>query len=198
MFSGLDADTEEKVFQQVFGSDGLLRQRGSTVVLCTHSVRHLPSADYIIVLGNGSVEEQGTFIDLSTRPGYVRRLKVGLKQEVEDNNIADDEPGPGPYQEHKDQAEADKQLQHEITVNSTQSSTPITPVVAAARQVGDATVYKLYLKSMGWFVAACSLFFAALWGLFTNYPTICASLLLPCISNVLNNSLYQCRAHILE
>ncbi|XRM48571.1 hypothetical protein ABZX51_011487 [Aspergillus tubingensis] len=172
VFSGLDADTEEKVFQQVFGSDGLLRQRGSTVVLCTHSVRHLPSADYIIVLGNGSVEEQGTFIDLSTRPGYVRRLKVGLKQEGEDNFIADDEPGPDPYQEHKDQAEADKKLQHEITVNSTQSSTPVTPGVAAARQVGDATVYKLYLKSMGWFVAACSLFFAALWGLFTNYPTI--------------------------
>ncbi|RAK90695.1 ABC transporter [Aspergillus costaricaensis CBS 115574] len=172
VFSGLDADTEEKVFRQVFGSDGLLRQRGSTVVLCTHSVRHLPSADYIIVLGNGSVEEQGTFIDLSTRPGYVRRLKVGLKQEGEDNNIADDEPGPGPYQEYKDQAEADKKLQHEITVNSTQSSTPNTPGVAAAQQVGEATVYKLYLKSMGWFVAACSLFFAALWGLFTNYPTI--------------------------
>ncbi|GKZ21921.1 hypothetical protein AbraIFM66951_007309 [Aspergillus brasiliensis] len=173
VFSGLDADTEEKVFQQVFGSDGLLRQRGSTVVLCTHSVRHLPTADYIIVLGNGNVEEQGTFIDLSSRPGYVQRLKVGLKQEGEDI-IADDEPGPGPgpYQEHKAPAEADKKLQHAITINSTQSSTPIAPVVAAARQIGDATVYKLYFKSMGWFVAACSLFFAALWGLFTNYPTI--------------------------
>ncbi|GFF94018.1 canalicular multispecific organic anion transporter 1 [Aspergillus udagawae] len=57
-------------------------------------------------------------------------------------------------------------------VYSTQSSTPIAPAVAAAWQVGDATVYELYIKSMGWFVAACSLSFAALWGLFTNYPTI--------------------------
>lgn len=51
IFSGLDADTEEQVFRQVFGLDGLLRRRRSTVVLCTHSVRHLPAADYIIALG---------------------------------------------------------------------------------------------------------------------------------------------------
>ncbi|PKX93791.1 putative ABC multidrug transporter [Aspergillus novofumigatus IBT 16806] len=170
VFSGLDADTEEQVFRQVFGPDGLLRRRGSTVVLCTHSVRHLPAADYIITLENGRVAEQGTFAHLSTRAGYVQRLEVGLKQEVEDTT-ADDEPGP--CAEHGGQTGAgNKKLEPPITVNSTQSSTPIAPAVAAARQVGDATVYKLYIKSMGGFVAACSLFFAALWGLFTNYPTI--------------------------
>jgi ABC-type multidrug transport system fused ATPase/permease subunit len=172
VFSGLDADTEEQVFRQVFGPDGLLRQRESTVVLCTHSVRHLPTADYIITLENGSVAEQGTFVHLSTRAGYVQRLELGLKQESEDTT-ADDEPGPCP--EHKGQTGDGKKLEPAIIVNSTQSSTPIAPTVAAARQVGDATVYKLYIRSMGWFVAACSLFFAALWGLFTNYPTICAS-----------------------
>ncbi|RAK74304.1 putative ABC multidrug transporter [Aspergillus fijiensis CBS 313.89] len=171
VFSGLDADTEEKVFRQVFGPDGLMRRRGSTVVLCTHSVRHLPTADYIIALGNGSVAEQGTFVDLSTRGGYVQCLEVGLKQGGEDI-IAGDEPSPGLHPENESQPGADKKLERAITVHSTQSSTPIAPAAAAARQVGDATVYKLYLKSMGWFVAVCSLFFAALWGLFTNYPTI--------------------------
>jgi ABC-type multidrug transport system fused ATPase/permease subunit len=172
VFSGLDADTEEKVFRQVFGPNGLLRRRGSTVVLCTHSVRHLPTADYIIALENGSVAEQGTFIHLSTRAGYVQRLGVGLKQESNDTT-ADDEPGPCPEQEG--QTVAGKQLEPTIIVGRTQSCTPIAPEVAAARQVGDATVYKLYFKSMGWVVASCSLFFAALWGLFTNYPTICTS-----------------------
>ncbi|KAF4223150.1 hypothetical protein CNMCM6457_000707 [Aspergillus fumigatiaffinis] len=167
VFSGLDADTEEQVFRQVFGPGGLLRRRGSTVVLCTHSVRHLPTADYIIALEKGRVVEQGTFAHLSTRAGYVQRLEVGLKQEDE-HTAADDEPGPCP--EHEGQT--GKELEPAITVNSTQSFTPISPAAAAARQVGDATVYKLYIKSMGWFVAACSLFFAALWGLFTNYPTI--------------------------
>ncbi|EAW21065.1 putative ABC transporter [Aspergillus fischeri NRRL 181] len=170
VFSGLDADTEEQVFRQVFGPDGLLRRRGSTVVLCTHSVRHLPTADYIIALENGRLAEQGTFAYLSTHAGYVQRLEVGLKQEGEDTTT-NNEPGPRP--EHECQTGAgNTKLEPAITVNRTQSSTPIAPAVAAARQVGDATVYKLYVKSMGWFVAACSLFFAALWGLFTNYPTI--------------------------
>jgi ABC-type bacteriocin/lantibiotic exporter with double-glycine peptidase domain len=172
VFSGLDADTEEQVFRQVFGQDGLLRRRGSTVVLCTHSVRHLPTADYIIALDNGSVAEQGTFVHLSTRAGYVQRLEVRLKQEGE-NTTADDEPGP--CRKHQGQTGAGKKVGPVVNVNSTQSFTPIAPAAAAARQVGDATVYKVYIKSMGWFVAACSLFFAALWGLFTNYPTICVS-----------------------
>ncbi|RAH75408.1 putative ABC multidrug transporter [Aspergillus aculeatinus CBS 121060] len=172
LFSGLDADTEEQVFRQVFGPDGLLRRRGSTVVLCTHSVRHLPAADYIIALENGGVAEQGTFSALSSRAGYVQRLEVGLKQDSEDTTAADDESGPGPYPEQEGQPGADKVVESETTFNSTQLSTPVAPAVATARHVGDATVYKLYIKSMGWFVAACSLFFAALWGLFTNYATI--------------------------
>ncbi|KAH8422602.1 putative ABC multidrug transporter [Aspergillus melleus] len=182
VFSGLDADTEEQVFWQVFGPNGLLRQRGSTVVLCTHSVRHLPTADYIIALENGSVAEQGTFADLSTLPGYVQRLEVGLKQEDEDDA---DEPGPSPEQKNKTGA-VKQQLEPATTANSTLSSAPIAPAVAMARQVGDATVYKLYIKSMGWFVAACSFFFAALWGLFTNYPTVCASPICSSLSKLLD------------
>ncbi|KAF3400199.1 Canalicular multispecific organic anion transporter 1 [Penicillium rolfsii] len=169
VFSGLDADTEKQVFRQVFRPDGLLRRRGSTVVLCTHSVRHLPAADYIIALDTGSVAEQGTFNHLSTHAGYVRRLGVELKQE-DKSTIADDEPDH--CDEHESQTGPGKKPEPAIIVDSPRLSTQIAPAVTAARQVGDATVYKLYLKSMGWFVAACSLFFAALWGLFTNYPTI--------------------------
>ncbi|KAF4272377.1 hypothetical protein CNMCM8812_008753 [Aspergillus fumigatus] len=147
VFSGLDADTEEQVFRQVFGPDGLLPRRGSTVVLCTHSVRHLPTADYIIALENGSIAEQGTFVHLSTRAGYVQRLEVGLKPEGEDTN-ADDEPGPCPKL-FEGQTRTGKKLDPAITVNSTQSSTLNASAEAGARQVGDATVYKVYIKSMG-------------------------------------------------
>ncbi|TGJ82777.1 hypothetical protein E0Z10_g5987 [Xylaria hypoxylon] len=41
IFSGLDADTEDQVFDRVFGRNGLLRNRNASAVLCTHSVRHL-------------------------------------------------------------------------------------------------------------------------------------------------------------
>ncbi|RYP21686.1 hypothetical protein DL765_002147 [Monosporascus sp. GIB2] len=73
IFSGLDADTEEQVFRRVFGPDGLLRRRRSTVVLCTHSVRHLPAADYIIALGDGTIVEQGSFDKLMTRQGNIKK-----------------------------------------------------------------------------------------------------------------------------
>ncbi|KAL4960800.1 putative ABC multidrug transporter [Aspergillus stella-maris] len=168
VFSGLDADTEEQVFRQVFGPNGLLRQRGSTVVLCTHSVRYLPIADHIIVLENGTVAKQGTFDALSTRPGYVQRLEVGLKEGSKD---VVNEPGPCP-EAGEIRAGEEKNLEPAATVNRTPSSVLIAPAVTAARQVGDTTVCKIYIKSMGWFVAGCSLLFAALWGLFTNYPTV--------------------------
>ncbi|KAJ5656628.1 hypothetical protein N7507_008578 [Penicillium longicatenatum] len=162
VFSGLDADTEEHVFRHVFGEDGLLRRRDSTVVLCTHSIRHLPFADYIIALVDGIVKEQGTFDHLSTSQGYIQRL--GLKGNL------DREPCEKPAPKHGATLQSQPTRVVKTTVGS--GTTTLSADAIALRQVGDTTVYKHYFKSMGWFVAACSLFFAALWGFFTNYPSI--------------------------
>ncbi|KAI0124051.1 putative ABC multidrug transporter [Xylariales sp. AK1849] len=160
IFSGLDADTEEQVFRKVFGPDGLLRQRRSTAVLCTHSVRHLPAADYIIALGDGTVAEQGSFENLMTRQGYVQRL--GLRGS---SNI---EASAEKTTSTKSEQELKPQLFHATTTNTSS----IAPDTDASRQVGDKMVYKHYFKSMGLSLAAWSLFFASLWGFFTNFPTI--------------------------
>ena len=37
VFSGLDADTEEHIFNKVFGPEGMLRRLGTTVILVTHA-----------------------------------------------------------------------------------------------------------------------------------------------------------------
>ncbi|KAL4785998.1 putative ABC multidrug transporter [Aspergillus varians] len=162
VFSGLDADTEEQVSRQVFGAEGLLRRRGSTVVICTHSIRHLPAADYIIALEDGGVAEQGSFDTLSARPGYVQRL--GLKDGSESS---------APKAVHGSKSKFESMPAKSSTSSpSSSSSVGPEPKAAAARQIGDWTVYKHYVQSMGWFVAGCSLFFGALWGFFTNYPTI--------------------------
>lgn len=163
VFSGLDADTEEKVFRQVFGGDGLLSRRRSTVVLCTHSVRHLPASDHIIALENGTVVEQGSFEDLMRSQGYVQRL--GLKNSS-DSDTSSQEPG------RKESFHDSKSPVLHMTVTQT-STRP--PDADEARRAGDKTVYKHYFKSMGILLAASSLFFAALWGFFTNFPTICES-----------------------
>jgi ABC-type multidrug transport system fused ATPase/permease subunit len=90
VLSGLDANTEEKVFRAVFPPTGLLRRRNATAVLCTHSVKHLPSADHIVALGSdGKIVEQGPFLDLMiNEAGYVYSL--GAKEsssEKSDNGV---------------------------------------------------------------------------------------------------------------
>ncbi|PWY83785.1 P-loop containing nucleoside triphosphate hydrolase protein [Aspergillus sclerotioniger CBS 115572] len=159
IFSGLDVDTEEQVFRQVFGPDGLLRRRGSTVVLCTHSVRHLPAADHIIALEDGAIAEQGSFDRLMTTQGYVQRLE--LKASSNSDASSDKTPSKQSVRESK------PQLLQTTTIPSSPGSD-----TDASRQVGDKTIYKHYFKSMGWLVGGCSLFFAALWGFFTNFATV--------------------------
>lgn len=163
VFSGLDADTEEQVFRQVFGPDGLLRQRRSTVVLCTHSIRHLPAADYIIALGDGTIIEQDSPDKLMTSQGYVQRL--GLKGSSDSDATSEKTTSKKSVRESKPQ----------LLYMTTTNTSSLAPDTDGSRQVGDKTVYKHYFKSMGLILATCSLFFGALLGFFTNFPTICKS-----------------------
>ncbi len=162
VFSGLDADTEEIVFRLVFGSGGLLRKRRSTVLLCTHSVRHLPAADHIIALGAGTIAEQGSFTELMANPdGYVYRLgvKSGSGSEAGSEETATLE-----------KAEADAPLSQLEATATKQSEAAVGADLA--RQQGDATVYKHYAVSMGIFTSTTGLAFTAAYGFFENYPTI--------------------------
>jgi ABC-type multidrug transport system fused ATPase/permease subunit len=165
IFSGLDADTEDQVFRRVFGSAGLLRQRQATVVLCTHSINHLPAADHIIVLGGGSIVEQGSFDTLMAHGGYVHRLK---SWESSLNKSSAEKPS-SKSATHKPKASTARK--NESQLSSLELKT------AAMRQSGDKTVYKHYLKSMGWVLTGLAMFSAALWGFFTNFPTICKFLI---------------------
>jgi ABC-type multidrug transport system fused ATPase/permease subunit len=167
VFSGLDADTEEQVFRQVFGPGGLLRRRHSTVVLCTHSVKHLPAADYIMVLDEGTIAQQGSFRELRNRQGYVQGLELSSSPD------RDTSPDIG--------IEASKAATSGPSVHTSKGPLPRTmPDDTSslenegdkARQVGDKTVYKHYVKSMGFFLAGLGLFFASCWGFLTNFPTV--------------------------
>lgn len=165
VFSGMDADTEEQVFQQVFAPGGLLRRRRSTVVLCTHSVKHIPSADYIMVLGDDTVAEQGSFGKFMTSQDYIQGL--GLRG-------SPDSDASSERTASKQSVQGSKLQLLDTTTTDTFSITPNTDKL---RKFGDSTVYKRYVKSMGCIPAALSLFFATLWGFFTNFPTICESAL---------------------
>ncbi|KAK6997495.1 P-loop containing nucleoside triphosphate hydrolase protein, partial [Favolaschia claudopus] len=58
VFSALDAGTEEWVWGALLDREsGLLR--GKTVVLATHGIHRLDKADFVIMLSNGRIVEQG-------------------------------------------------------------------------------------------------------------------------------------------
>lgn len=163
VFSGLDADTEARVFRQVFAPGGLVRRRGATLVLCTHSVKHLPNADHAIVLGNDTIAEQGSYADLMTGSGYVRGLDLGTSSSS---------------------SEASTDASDSTPNKDIHTFTPSNLVVVGdvqgsdgdmSRQVGDKTVYQHYVKSLGLHIAGFALLFGALWGFFNNFPTICKS-----------------------
>lgn len=133
IFSGLDADTEEKVFRKVFGPGGIIRRRQATAVLCTHSVRHLPMADHIIALGTeGTVIEQGTFQELMMNNKYVQNLGV----QCLDSDTSSEVTAP------KSTGETRSAPLRQVTAVSS-----IFPVVDKIRQTGDRTVYLHYFRS---------------------------------------------------
>ncbi|KAK0117906.1 hypothetical protein ONS95_012222 [Cadophora gregata] len=75
VFSGLDAASEDRIFSRLLGTTGLLRQLDTTVILVTHAAHRLSYANHIVSLSSdGSISEQGTFLQLMGNGGYVASL----------------------------------------------------------------------------------------------------------------------------
>lgn len=66
-FSAVDVHVAAHLFEHVVGPTGILRSK--TRVLVTHSVTYLPQVDWIVLLHQGRVQEQGTYADLAGRQG---------------------------------------------------------------------------------------------------------------------------------
>ncbi|RGP79933.1 canalicular multispecific organic anion transporter 2 [Fusarium longipes] len=90
VFSGLDKVTEQIVFTQIFGKDGLLRKNGTTIILATHAVNRLPESDFVVVLDKGGkLTEQGTYSDLRSGHGYIHSLDISNHDEHEGQTQTD-------------------------------------------------------------------------------------------------------------
>ena len=146
-FSGLDAETEETVFNNLFSKQGLLRKLGTTLILVTHAVKRLPYADHIISLdATGRITEQGNLGQLRRSGGYVEGLTTKHKYESESNSNGDS-----------------------ADVSSTQPGKSVTQKTATTeenlkRQTGEWSTYKYYFASIGWSRSFLSLFYLVLSG----------------------------------
>ncbi|KAF4635233.1 hypothetical protein G7Y89_g2874 [Cudoniella acicularis] len=160
ILSGQDADTEEQIFRHVFSPSGLLRRRKTTVVLFTHAVRHLRSADKIVALGsNGSLVEQGTFQDLLANNKYVSSLGVEVlnnahtEVSIKPTGAAlSTRPQPPRFPTEKPVAPNDEEEQ--------------------GRMMGDVKVYHHYFSRLPKTPLAAFIVLCAGLGFFSNFPTI--------------------------
>jgi hypothetical protein len=145
IFSGLDAETEEHIFNKLLGKNGLFRQLGTTVILATHAVHRLSYSDHVIAMsGNGRIMEQGSFEQLRNAGGYVQSLATKIKSEdtaTSTEKSPDISAQPAPFQ--TDNEEEIEELN---------------------RQTGDFAVYKYYFASIGWFPTAVFFAFVVLYG----------------------------------
>ncbi|EEA28659.1 conserved hypothetical protein [Talaromyces marneffei ATCC 18224] len=124
---------------------GLLRRRNATAVLCTHSVKHLPSADHIVALGSdGKIVEQGPFLDLMTNDfGYVYSL--GVKESSSEKSDDD------------------------ITLAKTAG---LTPKEEPERALGDSTVFRHYFARVKMWITIAMVICSIGWGFFNNFNVI--------------------------
>lgn len=159
VLSGLDADTEDQVFQRVFGPEGVIRKRGATAILCTHSIKHLPSADHIIAISSGGrIVEQGTFNQLLTNESYVHSL--GIRSHV---------ATAAKLQESVDASTPEAVVRADFV---TEYGTPALEEIAARIVSRDRTVYKHYYQSVGFWPVIAFLLTALVEGFFYNWQTI--------------------------
>lgn len=157
VLSGLDMDTEQHVFHNLFGQDGLLRRQGATNVLASSSSKRLPFADHIVVLNEkGKIAEQGSFKELNTAGGYVSSFELQPTDwTVKSTGMT-----------NLDQVLAmttTTKIVHPTMPPSKESTE--TTEFEANKRTGDLAIYTYYASSVGWFaimtfiVAMCAYVF---------------------------------------
>lgn len=144
VFSGLDADTEERIFRRLFGKTGPIRRNGITILLVTHAVSRLTYADWVVAISKeGRIEEQGTYLDLQRKGGYVANLAVRFKEtatECDEKFAETTQMRPTAGGNSSEEDDLDDNLK--------------------ARKTGDWTTYKHYFTAAGRFSISLAAFWA--------------------------------------
>ncbi|KAF4996188.1 hypothetical protein FGRMN_4636 [Fusarium graminum] len=156
VFSGLDAHTENAVFHNLLGINGILRQLHKTVIIASSQAKRVPYADHIISLNESGIGcHQGNFGVLNSSNSYVSSLITSVPDWEYDQDSITNSPEP--------------------STNAT-----VTPEAAfvgnteddADRRTGDVAIYLYYIRAIGWvptliFVTAICIFIFC-----QSFPTI--------------------------
>ncbi|XP_078381052.1 multidrug resistance-associated protein 1-like [Oculina patagonica] len=161
--SAVDAHVGRKLFQNVIGPNGMLREK--TRILVTHGISFLRHVDHIIVLQDGFVSEEGTYAELLENSGAFadflqtysseENCETDINNDSEDEEVVLEEYDSVPHRKEskasqkncKKEQESDKRVGKTITEETTETGTVKLSILLS------------YIKSNGihWFLF--SLFF---------------------------------------
>ncbi|KAK1623308.1 ABC multidrug transporter [Colletotrichum phormii] len=154
VFSGLDFETQTRVFNNLFGISGLLRQRNVTALFVTHAVHTLPQADYIVTLDQtGTIASRGTFEELNKQPGYISKLGLITKEDAIQRDAAQDN-GKSAFQPQQKDTATDSSVDEET------------------QRLGDRSIYKYYFQATGLRSVIVFLILQIIWAFLTKFPEI--------------------------
>ncbi|RAK75330.1 putative ABC transporter [Aspergillus fijiensis CBS 313.89] len=165
-FSGLDGETEQKVFDNIFGPDGLIRTSDGTAVLVSNSAQYFRSADHIVVLGEHRILDQGRCENLKIKAASIEKFS-GTQHTQNNAVLAANFEKLGAQLRAKAETELD-----------------------LARQTGDPALYAYYLGFIDAINLALLIATSASYGIFITIPQYWLRLWTE--SNGRNTAFYVC------
>jgi ATP-binding cassette subfamily C (CFTR/MRP) protein 1 len=117
--SAVDSHVGKHIFEEVIGPTGLLKSK--TRVLVTHGITYLPSTQWIVVVSNGTISEQGSYDELIARNGDFAKFMLEYMTEEGDSEFAAEVKEK--LKEALGDEEVEKQLQTQRSRRSSKSST---------------------------------------------------------------------------
>lgn len=161
IFSGLDAGSEQHVFRNVVGPDGLARKYGATIIFATHAINFLPYTDHIIALDlDGRVAQEGSYDYLRKQPGYIRSLAVGSDfQGVSQSMTQRDFETEGVMATEQAAEQAAEQAPEHVAEQD------------LTREHGDLAIYRYYFSAAGLRASVHLIVYGAAVSTFFNLPS---------------------------
>ncbi|WEW60176.1 hypothetical protein PRK78_005661 [Emydomyces testavorans] len=124
VFNALDAATMDTIFTRLWGKQGLLRKLNSTVVLVTHSTKHVHLADKLVVLDKGRIVQDGSGDAIGSGAEALRDIMLEPQQLLEK------------------ETQSPREAKELFGLQTNEQD--------LARRTGDIEVYKYYANSIGW------------------------------------------------
>ncbi|KAI1209043.1 ABC transporter [Annulohypoxylon truncatum] len=145
-FSALDGRTENQIVDNLFGSEGLFGELGTTVILISNSTQYFRLADEVIVLEDGRIKEQGKWNELASRDPEI--LKIITSEDGEHKGLAIERSDLLPQQQRS---------YDDVTVDS-------------KRKTGDSSLYGYYIKAAGLGNSALMIACTVTYSFFITFP----------------------------